>query len=125
MKQETCDRNENIHVFDIGYKKCHCQALSRDGEPGGYKKRSVRRVFKQKCSQCGAEGYHESYCSNKFAIGTVSDGDVSALCTAERFPDSPLLDTRVELTVQPFAVTWKDREKLVKAISKIIEKYRI
>ena len=52
-------------------------------------------------------------------------GNVEAYCEAERYPGTPLLDTRVQVTVQPFSITWEDRNKLVKELAEVVKKYAI
>lgn len=52
-------------------------------------------------------------------------GDITAEFEADRYPDLPLLDTRVELTIQPFSVTWNDKEKLLEELKAVIAKYQI
>ena len=74
---------------------------------------------------CNGDGYHEAGCSHKYSTVNISDGIIRAQCTAERFPGSDLLDTTVELEIDPFSITWKDREKLLDEISAVIARYRI
>lgn len=46
--------------------------------------------------------------------------------SAARFPgDGGPLDTNVELQITPFAITWKDKEKLTKELAALIAKYQI
>jgi hypothetical protein len=53
------------------------------------------------------------------------NGHITAEFEAERFPGSPLLDTRVELSITPFSITWNDREKLIEELEALIAKYQI
>jgi hypothetical protein len=59
-------------------------------------------------------------CSNEFALGHIT-----AEFETERFSGLPLLDTRVELTITPFSITWNDREKLVAELEELLAKYQI
>lgn len=52
-------------------------------------------------------------------------GQITATFHAERYPDTPLLDTRVELEIKPFAITWEDRVKLLGALQEVIQKFQI
>ena len=60
---------------------------------------------------------------------TVKDkpyyGAVAASCEADKYPGEKLLDTRVEIHIDPFSITWDDRQKLVEALGKVIEKFQI
>jgi hypothetical protein len=44
--------------------------------------------------------------------------------TAERFPNTPLLDTMVEGEIS-FCITWADKEKFVSELEDLLERYRI
>jgi hypothetical protein len=61
-----------------------------------------------------------SKCETPFGNGTVT-----GKFEAERFPGSDLLDTSVELEITPFAITWKDKEKLIEELAALIAKYQI
>lgn len=39
--------------------------------------------------------------------------------------DYSIFDTRVDLIIEPFAITWADREKLVDELQAVIDKYLI
>jgi hypothetical protein len=52
-------------------------------------------------------------------------GQVRGEFEAERFPGKPLLDTRVELQISPFTITWEKRTELVEEIAALIAKYQI
>lgn len=44
---------------------------------------------------------------------------------AEIYPNTPLLDTNVNLKIPTFAITWNDKEKLMKELAGVLEKYMI
>jgi hypothetical protein len=44
--------------------------------------------------------------------------------TAERFPNTPLLDTMVEGEFS-FCITWADKEKFISELEDLIERYRL
>lgn len=44
---------------------------------------------------------------------------------AELYPNTPLLDTLVELDVPAFAITWSNREKLMDDLAALLRKYAI
>lgn len=52
-------------------------------------------------------------------------GQITAEFSAEKYPDSPLLDTNVQLEISPFAITWEDRVKLMGALEEVIRKFQI
>ena len=41
------------------------------------------------------------------------------------FSNDPILDTNVDLNIPTFAITWKDKESLMKELAEVIRKYAI
>lgn len=78
-----------------------------------------------KCSECRAEGYHESDCSRKYVKDHITLCEVRAGFQAERYPDMPLLDTNVDIKIDTFCIIWEKRNKLVQELLNVIEKYKI
>ena len=67
--------------------------------------------------------------NRKFESESVTEAigpfhEISAYFEAERYDDKAL-DTLVQLRVDHFSITWKDRFKLMKELAAVIEKYQI
>lgn len=62
----------------------------------------------------------EAFPEERFGLGKVT---VEA--KAEHFPGSELLDTSIEIKVDAFSISWKDRSKLAEEIAAVIRKYLI
>jgi len=77
-----------------------------------------------KCSECFAEGYHNIGCSRKYAKVSITTRNLKGTAIAERFPDTPLLDTEIEIELKA-AVSYVDLEKLTEEIQAVIDKYSI
>jgi hypothetical protein len=52
-------------------------------------------------------------------------GRITGTFEADRYPGEPLLDTRVELQIAPFSITWNDKEKLMGELAELLAKYQI
>lgn len=66
----------------------------------------------------------------KFSEETVSQDTgpwttIKGYFKAEKYPNTPPLDTNVELSIPTFAITWADRHKLMKELADVIAKYQI
>jgi hypothetical protein len=60
-------------------------------------------------------------CSNDWGHGRIT-----GKFEAERYPGEPrLLDTRVELEIAPFSITWDAKEKLMAELEELLAKYQI
>jgi hypothetical protein len=68
--------------------------------------------------------------NRKFAKDAVTEDtgpyhSITGKFEAEKYPNTPLLDTTVELEIPRFAITWEDRHKLMKELAEVIGKYQI
>lgn len=57
---------------------------------------------------------------NRYDLGTITGN-----FAANRYPGEPLLDTRVELSITPFSITWERKEELMAELEKVLAKYQI
>lgn len=61
----------------------------------------------------------------KFMKDKICTDNICGQFEAELYPGCPPLDTSIKLDVHDFAITWRDREKLIKELQEVIEKYKI
>lgn len=52
-------------------------------------------------------------------------GKITANFSAEQYPGYELIDTTVRITIEPFGIAWKDRQKLVDELVKVVKKFQI
>ena len=52
-------------------------------------------------------------------------GKITAQLTAQRFPGEPVLDTRVVLSIDPFSITWSEKENMMRDLGEVIRRYQI
>lgn len=62
----------------------------------------------------------QTRCGNEYGLGKIE-----AEFTAFRYDGDPLLDTTVELKIDRFAITWKQREAFLDALQEVIERFQI
>ncbi|NBW21183.1 MAG: hypothetical protein EBR82_75800 [Caulobacteraceae bacterium] len=61
----------------------------------------------------------------QFTRSMIDDDNVSGIFDAERYENSPLLDTYCTIEIRDFTITWKDSSKLIKDLQAVIDKYKI
>lgn len=79
-----------------------------------------------KCNICQAENYHEDFCDRKYAERTVMGEYFKIKCIAERYPNTPLADTWLEIkSINHPIISWSKIDSFAKELSQVINKYKL
>jgi len=63
---------------------------------------------------------NRKFSKDKISIDTSAYHTIHGKFEAERFDGLPPLDTRVELEIPAFAITWSKRQELMDELAKVI-----
>lgn len=56
---------------------------------------------------------------------TITNENVTGIFEAEKYENSPLLDTLCSIRIDDFSITWQDSNKMMEELVYVIKKYRI
>lgn len=62
---------------------------------------------------------------NKLSEETSQWHSITGNFEAHRYPNTPLLDTNVELDIPTFSIAWEKRFELMTELAELIKKYQI